>query len=150
MGPSQDGLGPCVTPPPPAVPSTTPHRCPLHTLPLSREDPGLADDRGIIWQPQKPPLASRRASCSHSCSPFLTTLLSADSLVGLENKPCSHFVDGRPETLRTDTVSWGPTAHRAPQAPGPRGSRREPAWPLSPLCCALRAPAAPKGQEHTQ
>ena len=67
MGPSQDGLGLCVTPLPPAVPSTTPHRwfcsphrCPLHTLLLSREDPGLADDRRIIWQPQKPPLASRR------------------------------------------------------------------------------------------
>lgn len=32
---------------------------------LSREDPGLADDRGIVWQPQKPPLASRRRGNWH-------------------------------------------------------------------------------------
>lgn len=35
------------------------------TCMLSRDDPGLADDRGIVWQPQKPPLASRRRGNWH-------------------------------------------------------------------------------------
>lgn len=75
MWPSQGGLGPCVTPLPPAMPSArwggahhwahSPCRCPVHTLPPSREDPGPTDDRGIVWPPQKPPLASRRRGNWH-------------------------------------------------------------------------------------
>lgn len=39
--------------------------CPVHTLPPSREDPGPANDRGMVWPPQKPPLASRRRGNWH-------------------------------------------------------------------------------------
>lgn len=63
-----------VSPPFPTMPSAgvwgtslvllTP-RCPLHACAPSREDPGLADDRGIIWRPQKPPLAGRRRGNWH-------------------------------------------------------------------------------------
>lgn len=47
--------------PPPPPP---PHCC-SHGLPPSGEDAGWADDRGIVWRPQKPPLASRRRGNWH-------------------------------------------------------------------------------------
>lgn len=40
-------------------------RCPVRTLPPSREDPGPANDRGMVWPPQKPPLANRRRGNWH-------------------------------------------------------------------------------------
>lgn len=47
-----------------AAPSPPPHCC-SHGLPPSGEDAGWADDRGIVWRPQKPPLASRRRGNWH-------------------------------------------------------------------------------------
>lgn len=47
-----------------AAPLPPPHCC-SHGLPPSGEDAGWADDRGIVWRPQKPPLASRRRGNWH-------------------------------------------------------------------------------------
>ena len=142
QGPCRPGLRSGSLGPSCGSPATAP------TKPNRQRHPG-PDGRG----------AERQAGCGPTClgsklgaqSRLLSTLSPPFStLPHRENTLCSRFVGGRPETLRIDTVSWGPIAHRAPQVPGPCGSRRGPAWPLSPLCCALRAPAAPKGQEHTQ
>lgn len=73
-GPSQDGLGLGHTPTftmlatatiPIAGPTHPPVALSKPACLLSRDDPGLADDRGIVWQPQKPPLASRRRGNWH-------------------------------------------------------------------------------------
>lgn len=73
-GPSRDGLGlghtptftmPATAPIPIAGPTHPAAALSKPACLLSREDPGLADDRGIVWQPQKPPLASRRRGNWH-------------------------------------------------------------------------------------
>lgn len=49
MGPSQDGLGLCVTPLPPAMPSTTPHCRPTHSVTLPSPHPPTPPERIQAW-----------------------------------------------------------------------------------------------------
>lgn len=82
MWPSQGGLGPCVTHPhlqlcPGVAQARVKMEAPLSLvlppLPAALSMPShpqeriqaLADDRGIVWPPQKPPLASRRRGNWH-------------------------------------------------------------------------------------
>lgn len=106
--------------------------CPVHTLPPSGEDPGPANDRGMVWPPQKPPLASRRRGNWHrrpreqemsGRSPCEAGSCSVSSALSGNRLPNYGAV---PAALSICWACW---------APSPGSSQRLQAWGI---CCPFQ------------